>query len=338
MSNKYNKRNDYVFTVVFGIITLAVIGFAIADRDMVEEVFKVAQWKIFGFAAASALIAYSAMSLSILFANKLFQIKVSAVYQFLVNFVTLSIGNLMDFGGAVGYSLRGALLKKKGADFTDSLGASIFHSYFMFLILLLTLPVSIFSLLQRGMITPQNQKVFILAIVLSIIATTVSASVIFIKRVRLGLMHLLSSIVQRLFKKDIKKEFEDFSGGIDTGIANTKRHPWRFVASIFFVILYWAFSMLVLWLCFLSLGIRLDLFVLMVGFAVGITITTFSFIPGGIGIQEASTAGVISLLGVDFHVCVLVTFIFRVLYYLQTTFISLLIYWLVLRREVAEEE
>ncbi len=99
MSNKYNKRNDYVFTVVFGIITLAVIGFAIADRDMVEEVFKVAQWKIFGFAAASALIAYSAMSLSILFANKLFQIKVSAVYQFLVNFVTLSIGNLMDLVG-----------------------------------------------------------------------------------------------------------------------------------------------------------------------------------------------------------------------------------------------
>ncbi len=53
---------------------------------------------------------------------------------------------------------------------------------------------------------------------------------------------------------------------------------------------------------------------LLLGFTVGILAGNLSFIPGGLGVQEASMAGVYALLGVPFVKATFTSILFRVLY------------------------
>ena len=47
--------------------------------------------------------------------------------------------------------------------------------------------------------------------------------------------------------------------------------------------------------CFKALGIPVHLGVLITGFNFGITLTVISFIPGDLGVQEASIAGILAI-------------------------------------------
>ena len=71
--------------------------------------------------------------------------------------------------------------------------------------------------------------------------------------------------------------------------------------------------------------------VLITGFAVGITVGVLSLVPGGLGVQELSMAGIYSLLGVPFAQAVLVASLFRVVYYFIPFVMSLSFYRRLLR-------
>ena len=62
--------------------------------------------------------------------------------------------------------------------------------------------------------------------------------------------------------------------------------------------------------CFKALGIPVHLGVLITGFNFGITLTVISFIPGDLGVQEASIAGVLAIFGVPFSQGVLGAMLF----------------------------
>jgi uncharacterized membrane protein YbhN (UPF0104 family) len=70
---------------------------------------------------------------------------------------------------------------------------------------------------------------------------------------------------------------------------------------------------------------------LIAGFNFGITLTIVSFIPGDLGVQEASMAGVFALFGVPFSQGVLVAILFRVVYYFVPFIVSSAFYWDLLR-------
>jgi len=83
--------------------------------------------------------------------------------------------------------------------------------------------------------------------------------------------------------------------------------------------------------CFKALGIPVHLGVLITGFNFGITLTVISFIPGDLGVQEASIAGVLAIFGVPFSQGVLAAILFRVLYYFVPFIFSLGFYWSLLK-------
>lgn len=334
MNNKYNKKNDYIFTIIFAVITIVVVAFAYFDRVEIINVFKTAKWEILIVAILVALTAYVVMSLSLQLMNSLFRISIGHKYQFMVNFITLAIGNLMDFGGAVGFSLRAALYKARGGDITDSVSASIYQSFFATFLLIAMFPISIAGVASQGLINADNTKVFSILVAVSIVILLGLSIFIFLKQFRLLLSKIFAFIVKIFINKDIYPGLKDFSDSIDAGLLNTREKPRRFFTSILAIVVYWNLSVLVLWLCFYALGVNLNFFVLTTGFIAGTFITNVMFIPGGIGVQEFSMAGILALLGIDFHLSVLVTFVFRSVYYLFTTFISLLVYWLSLRRLV----
>ena len=74
--------------------------------------------------------------------------------------------------------------------------------------------------------------------------------------------------------------------------------------------------------------------VVVTGFAVGVAAGVMSMVPGGLGVQEGSMAGAYHLLGVPLEQGVLVSFLFRLVYYMAPFGVSLLFYRNVLRERV----
>jgi hypothetical protein len=74
--------------------------------------------------------------------------------------------------------------------------------------------------------------------------------------------------------------------------------------------------------------------VVVTGFAVGVAAGVMSMVPGGLGVQEGSMAGAYHLLGVPLEQAVLVSFLFRLVYYMTPFGVSLLFYRNVLRERI----
>lgn len=88
----------------------------------------------------------------------------------------------------------------------------------------------------------------------------------------------------------------------------------------------WGATVLVVIFCFSAFGDPIGLGVLITGFAVGIAVGLFSMIPGGLRAQEASMAGIYSLLGIPLEQAVLVSLLFRLVYYFVPFGVSLVLY------------
>lgn len=71
---------------------------------------------------------------------------------------------------------------------------------------------------------------------------------------------------------------------------------------------------------------------LLTGFTLGITAGAVSMVPGGLGIQDGSMAGLYALLGVPLQKAVLASILFRLVYYLVPYLVSLIFYGRLLRQ------
>jgi len=85
--------------------------------------------------------------------------------------------------------------------------------------------------------------------------------------------------------------------------------------------------------CFKALAIPVHLGVLITGFNFGITLTVISLIPGDIGVQEASIAGILAIFGIPFSQGVIGAILFRVVYYFVPFIFSLGFYWNLLKEK-----
>jgi uncharacterized protein (TIRG00374 family) len=70
---------------------------------------------------------------------------------------------------------------------------------------------------------------------------------------------------------------------------------------------------------------------LLTGFSLGITAGFISLVPGGLGVQEGSMAGIYALLGVPIQTALLSAILFRIIYYFIPFLISLGFYRRLLR-------
>jgi uncharacterized protein (TIRG00374 family) len=283
------------------------------------------------------LIGYAGNVLSYVFAHKLFKMEVPLRFQLVVSFITVAIGNLMDLGGVVGISLRAAMLHAKGAKLADSISASFIQTYFAFLTLLLLLPFSGLGLLMTHQLNDANQKVIVTSVLVGFIGSAGAASIVFWKKWRVTLFEFICKVIFKITKKEFTPNLLAVSNGLDRGIEGIIAHPIDFVYMMLTIFLQWFGTIMIVWCSFYALGISISIPLLITGFVIGMVVTNFAFVPGGFGVQEGSMAGTFALFGVDLHMALLVTLIFRVVYYFIPNFISLFLYWTGYRGYVVDE-
>jgi uncharacterized protein (TIRG00374 family) len=232
-----------------------------------------------------------------------------------IGFVSNAVTYLMNVGGVTGVSLQFVLMKKRSLATEDILAPSLFQLYFSSLMLIALLPIGLFNILTSNTISGgAGLGVGIAAGILTLFL--IGASVlVFITSVRSAIFRGLSRLVRFTIRRDISSSLNEFDQTMTRGVALIRQRPLVLALLLALTVVDWVSTVTALWFCFYALGNPIGIGTLLTGFSFGVTAGFISFVPGGLGVQEGSMAGIYALLNVPIRTAVLAAILFRVVYY-----------------------
>ena len=288
-----------------------------------------AEWNYLGIAFGFVAVSYLLASISMVVMLRVFGVGLDKFYLLRVGFVSNVLSNLIAIPASL--ALRLLVLGRHGVLPNQTVGSSLLLSYFKNLVFFILIPFSLIYIIFSYPLVFGGVATMVLLIVILIIAIGVSTYIIFNGRVRAFVLRILAHAWRFVTHRSIEKSLNDFGDAVTQGIVelNKKR---KFGLLLAVLIIGDVAAMIAgLSFCFKALGIPVQLGVLITGFNFGITLTVISFIPGDLGVQEASIAGVLAIFGVPFSQGVLAAILFRVLYYFVPFIFSLGFYWSLLK-------
>jgi uncharacterized protein (TIRG00374 family) len=234
---------------------------------------------------------------------------------------------VLSGGGIPGQSYRILTMKHQSVPASDATAVSVFHSYFNNLIFFAMLPFVFWYLRQTIAQTPRQVFWLLLAAGLFAFLLVISTIIVFSKSVRLAVFYLLTRILSKVFSKpDLQSFFNDLELAFSEGIERGRARIDLILATLLLVALDWAAMIISLNYCFAAFGPALAAGKLVVGFDVGISAGALSLIPGGIGAQDGSMAGIYALLGAPLEQTILALILFRIIFYFIPFGVSFLFY------------
>jgi glycosyltransferase 2 family protein len=310
---KIKDKQYFWVKIIFGILVLVFAVVLFFDRRATELLFN-AHWPRLVWALVFTFVSLFFATYGFYYICRELKLKIDPKKLFLIGFATIAINDLVTSGGTAGFSVRILLLRNKEISGKQILSASLFHSYFNLLVAVFFLPFSIFFLsLADGF--PSGTKAALSVFSFLLIALFIFASWIFMSsRARARVLGIFARLLRRLTKKDRTASFSVFNEVLDQGAAVIKKKK---VIFILFAVTFldWLFSFSALAACFWALGISLPLGLILSGFFIGIIAGFVSIIPGGLGVQEGSMAGIFALLGMPFSQAIIAAVLFRLVYY-----------------------
>ncbi len=328
--HKKNRGMRVLIIVVVVVLVLAAIAVAL-DWHRAQQVLAQANWQLIVPALLFTAISYLFLGASFAVVCRAFSIQVGWWDLWQVGFVTNVLNILVAAGGFAGVSVSLLALRRRQVPTEDILAASLFSSYVDGLVLLVLLPGGLLYLLARHPLSAgATVGVAIIAGILVLLLAGASL-LIFSARVRTVLLELGGRLWKKVTRRDVGQALDDLGRAMGRGVEGLRRHPLLTVLLIVAVLVDWAACLVALWFCFDALGKALHPGVLITGFAVGAAAGLLSFVPGGLGVQEGSMAGIYALLGVPLGQAVLAAVLFRVVYYFVPFGVSLAFYWRLLK-------
>ena len=324
------QRKIVVLTVIVSVL-LAVL-MVVLDWDQVHDIIGKAQWQLALVALLFTIISYFCLSFGYVLANRVFGIRTGWWELFEVGIVSSTLNSILGFAGAAGHSLRVQLVKGKEIDAGEVLAASIFHSYLNNVMLPLLLALGLITLVVSHTVYGGSAVGLGLISGLLVVSLIVSTAIIFVPWLKSRLLHFTTTVWHLFTHRDITPFLTHLDHGLTRGLINLKGRPWELTLLMGMMAGEWAFQAVVIWYCFGALGSAPGLGVLLSGFAIGLFVGNLSWVPGGLGVQEASMAGIYALLGMPFAQAALVAILFRVVFDLVPFFISLPFYARIMRR------
>ncbi len=312
--------------VVLGLMALALVVVVALDWNRVRPVLSQANWHIVLVALILTAFSYLCSSSGFAVLGRAFGLPVPMRRLRMVGFVTMAANNLLTLGGAAGYSVSAVLLKRREVPLKDILAASLFHSYVYFLTGTSLLPVGLaYAILSHRLSGRVEFLLTVMVILVSLLAVAVNLAVLW-RAFRKAILRSAAALVRVLTRRDPAAALSGFDESLATGLNLLRQKPGRIVRLAAFVLGDWSLCLAALWFCFAALGGNVHVGTLLSGFFIGIAAGAASMIPGGLGIQEGSMAGIYALLGVPFELALLAAILFRVVYYLVPFAVGLFVY------------
>ena len=315
-----------VLVVLFGVLVAAVA----ADWANARRVLRAADWRLLAPALAMTALSYLCASAAYAQAVRVFGVAGRTTRRLLAGFVSMAVNNLITLGGA-GYAVGAILLRDRDTGLRDIAAASAFNSYLYFAVGTTCLPLSLLYVIVGRHLPQRAEAGLVLVVTLGCMLAVLVNLAVFLPRFRSGLLRFLGRAFRRLARLDVESRLTAFDGSLTRGLASLRARPVRLVGLLAAIIGDWLFCAAAVWFCFAALGIRLHAGVMLSGFFIAIAAGALSMLPGGMGVQDGSMAGVYALLGVPFGPALLAAVLFRVTYYLIPFAFGLAVYGRLIR-------
>lgn len=331
---------DFRRLVPILVVLVALLGliFIVADLDQIEAAVMQASWRPIPFALVATLISYTCISFSFAQVSKLLGVKMRSQELAIVGFVGAVLNHIVLSGGAAGYAVRFMLMNRHGVTMREVVAISILHFYLTALFMVAMLPFALIYLglnaaISQGVTIALGVSAFVLLIV-AILAT----GLIFGSRMRKQGVQVLVKAADTLLRRDIREPLARFDRTMDQGVRAMRDRPASILIIAALVIVDWIFSAVTLWFCFRAFAITLSVGELVSGFVIGTVAGQASLLPGGLGTQEASLSGILTLYGFPFETAALASVLYRVVYSVAPYLVSLAFYRLVLRQQKEKDD
>jgi glycosyltransferase 2 family protein len=325
MEEKTKNNLQFWAKVVFGFLLLILIIVLFFDRHAVEQLIFNVHWSRLVWSLIFAFTSLFCATYGFYFICRELNLKVDSKRLFWTGFSTIAINGFINSANAAAFSLRVILLKKKDVNSREIISASVFHSYFNLLVFILFLPFIFFFLSFSAGFPFQDKIILTICGAILMIVFIFASYLFFSRRARSAAINFLDKTIRR-FNHNYRGEWlAQFHETLDYGasvISKRKNILIVFLATFFD----WIFMLMSLWVCFWTLGIKIDFGLVLSGFFVGVILGFISLIPGGIGVQEGSMSGVYALLGVPFSQAIIVALFFRIIYYIIPFVVAVIIY------------
>jgi glycosyltransferase 2 family protein len=322
---------QWITIIMVAVFIIAGVLIIALDWGNMRQVIGKANWPVISFALLFTAVSYVSLSAGLTVVFRTFGIQLGIRYLMAVGFVSNVVTYLFNVGGVTGLSLQFIIVKKRGLATEDILAASLFQLVFSSLMLIAILPVGFFNLLGNHPGSRGGDLAIAIAAGVLTLLLIAAGVIVFAAAVRSAVMRFASRIVRTVIHREIGKQVTDFDTAMSRGLALMRRRPAAFIALIILVILDWAGTITALWFCFRALGTTVNVGTLITGFSLGITAGFISLIPGGLGVQEGSMAGIYALLGIPLSTAILAAILFRIVYYFIPFLVSLGFYRRLLR-------
>jgi uncharacterized protein (TIRG00374 family) len=354
------SRRNLLAVIVLVVLFAVLVVTVAADWTNARRLLRAADWRLLLPALIVTALSFLCSSTAYALACRAFGVAARSTRLVFTGFVTMAVNNLITLGGA-GYAVGAVLLSArdmtaKGHDrnvgqfgscpepaaaalsvptrLSAIAAASAFNAYLYFAVGTTCLPLSLLYVMADRRL-PQRAAVGIgLVVALACLFALVINLAVFLPRFRRALLRFLGLCSSFLIPRSsfrVQHSLSSFDESFTRGLALLRGRRGRLLGLVAAIIGDWLFCLLAIWFCFAALGIRLHAGVLLSGFFIAIAAGALSMLPGGMGVQDGSMAGVYALLGVPFGPALLAAVLFRIVYYLVPFALGLAVYGRLMR-------
>ena len=318
-------RSRIVLAIVAAFVVVATILIALNWTE-VRHVLAQASWPVTAVAVAFCLASDACLSYSYVLVNRAFSIDAPFAYLMEIGFVSSALNNVVALFGAPAHSMRLMLVRQRGVESEQVIAASLFHSFLSNVVMLALFIIGLISLLVGHVVLGSSPGTVILGVAMILALFLLVTALVVIRPLRRGVLNIVKVVWQFLSHRDISVFVANLDEALVGGLDAFRVRRTLLIGLVVVLAFDWAFSTGGLWFCFAALGTGPPLSVLLAGFSIGISAGNLSMLPGGLGVQEASMAGVFGLLHVPLAQAALAALLFRVANNFIPFFVSLPFY------------
>jgi len=245
-----------------------------------------------------------------------------------ITFVSNTVNYVVTSAGLSGFAVRMYLLGHQGVRSGRAVLISLVQTFLTNFTLLFFILGGFVSLLIRQQL--EGTPLVAASVLLSGFAAVLLYGLVLVvnQRLRKLTLYWVAVVAHRALRRIVPSRAPRitriwrFQHQLDRGFAFLLARKKRMVVPTLWICFDWVLTGGVLWAAFRALDHPLPLGTVMVGFGVGIFVALIAFVPGGLGVMDASMTGAFVLLGAPKQKALLAVLIFRLCYQLIPLLVS----------------
>jgi uncharacterized protein (TIRG00374 family) len=338
MPRKRKSLNRFIKIAIVCIVILGVLLAFANYREMRRHMQSINPVFI-AAAGLCSLFVYLCEGIFLQRVLKVFHQRISLASSIRYSFIISALGYFISLGGITPFATQMHVLDFSNIDFKTSALSRALQVLFYNIVFTVLLITGFLLLLRGDNYSGLNISILSVLFGFYLIINSGFYLSIFRKRFRNRLvdftLHFTNRIL-RFFTKKVYLSKDLLIGILDDfylGVRNLTKSRYTLVSFIFLTFLIWAAWIMVMYLSFLCINVRVLPAPLIVGFSFGQIGGFLSMVPGGVGTLEGSSSLVFSMLGLSFESALIAVLIYRMMFNVVPFIFSIPFYFSLRKRE-----